>query len=92
MNSKNVVRQGSSLWQGINAWSSIQSGIEQQDPTSWDEISRQPLCGNRFLTNDMGIQWGTELKSDFKFWLEKGVRTIKDIAREYGTGWRTYAE
>ena len=93
MNDRRVVKQGSSMWQGIlKAWSSIQSGIEQQDPTSWDEICRRPICGNRFLTNDLGIQWGTELKSKLKYWLEQGIRSIKDIARENGNGWRPFAE
>ena len=81
------------MWQGIlKAWSSIQSGLEQQDSSSWDEISGQPICGNRLLTNELGIQWGTQLKSNLKYWLEQGIKTIKDIAREDGSGWRSFAE
>jgi hypothetical protein len=53
MNSRNLVKKGSTMWQGVmKAWSSIQSSIEQQDPTNWDEVSRQPLFGNRFITSD----------------------------------------
>jgi hypothetical protein len=93
MNSRTLVKQGSKMWQGVmKAWSSIQSGIEQQDPTCWDEITRQPLFGNRFLTNEVGTQWGTEQKPNLKFWLEKGVGAIKDVLREDGNGWLTFAE
>ena len=36
MNSTKLIPQGSSMWQGVmKAWSTIQSGLEQQDPTSW---------------------------------------------------------
>jgi hypothetical protein len=93
MNSRNLVKKGSTMWQGVmKAWSSIQSSIEQQDPTNWDEVSRQPLFGNRFITSDTGIQWGMEQKSNFKFWAEKGIRIIKNLIREDGNGWRTFAE
>ena len=35
MNSRPLVKQGSTMWQGImKAWSTIQAGIEQQDPTT----------------------------------------------------------
>ena len=47
MNSAHLVKQGSTMWQGVmKAWSTIQSGLEQQDPQSWSEIVRQPIFGN----------------------------------------------
>ena len=56
MNAAHLVQQGSPMWQGVmRAWSSMQAGLEQQDPQSWSEILRQPLFGNRFLTNEMGV-------------------------------------
>lgn len=93
MNAAHLVQQGSPLWQGVmRAWSTIQSGIEQQDPQSWSEIARQPLYGNRFLTSDKGIQWGTELRTNMRWWSEKQVRTLQDIARPDWEGWRTFPE
>lgn len=91
MNSRNIAKQGSSMWQGVmRAWQTVQAGLEQQDPQSWAEIIRQPLFGNRLLTNDMGIQWGTEPRSNLVRWLEKGIRSLQDIANPRGEGWRTF--
>lgn len=93
MNTSNLVKQGSGMWQGVvKAWQTIQSGIEQQDPTTWDEIIRQPICGNKFLTNTQGIQWGTEPQTNMKFWAEKKIRTIKDLVKADGNGWIPFAE
>ena len=93
MNAAHLVQQGSTMWQGVmRAWSTIQSGLEQQDPQSWSEIARQPLYGNRFLTSDKGIKWGTELRTNMRWWAEKDFRTLQDIAREEGEGWKTFAE
>jgi hypothetical protein len=81
------------MWQGVmKAWSTIQSGLEQQDPQTWSEIARQPLFGNRFLTSDRGIQWGTEPRSNMRWWAEKNFKTLQDIARPDGEGWRTFEE
>ena len=41
------------MWQGVmKAWNILQSGLEQQAPESWSEITHQPLFGNRFLTSE----------------------------------------
>ena len=93
MNAAHLVQQGSTMWQGVmKAWSTIQSGIEQQDPQSWSEIIRQPIFGNRFLTNEKGVQWGTEVRSNMRWWSEKHVRTLQDISRPDGWGWSTFTE
>lgn len=93
MNSPALVKQGSAMWQGVmKAWGTIQSGLEQQDPTNWSEIIRQPLFGNRFLTNDLGVQWGTDPKTNIRTWVEKGFKSLKDIATEDGYGWKSYPE
>ena len=93
MNSHNLVKQGSSMWQGVmKAWNTIQSGLEQQDPTSWAEIARQPLFGNRFLTNEQGVQWGTTPKTNMRWWAEKNFQTLKDISKTEGHGWKTFPE
>ena len=93
MNSTHLVQQGSTMWQGVmKAWSTIQAGLEQQDPQTWAEISRQPLFGNRLLTNEKGIQWGTEGRSNLKWWVEKNVRTIQDVTRAEKSGWKTFTE
>ena len=93
MNNHHLLKQGSSLWQGVmRAWNTMQSGLEQQDPHTWAEIMRQPLYGNRMLTNELGVQWGTEPISHMRWWAEKGFLTLKNIARNVGHGWRTYQE
>ena len=93
MNNHPIVKQGSPMWQGImRAWNSIQSGMEQQDPTTWTEIMRQPLYGNRLLTNELGIQWGTEPRSNMLWWPGKGLRAIKDIIKREGQGWKDFQE
>ena len=93
MNNRRLIKQGSTMWQGVmKAWNSMQSGLEQQDPNTWTEIMRQPLYGNRMLTNEFGTQWGTEPISNMKWWAEKGFLTLKDIARFDGHGWRAYQE
>ena len=93
MNSPALVKQGSAIWQGVmKAWGTIQSGLEQQDPSNWLEIIRQPLFGNRFLTNDLGVQWGTDPKTNIRTWAEKGFKSLKDIATEDCYGWKSYPE
>ena len=93
MNSTKLIPQGSSMWQGVmKAWSTIQSGLEQQDPTTWSEITRQPLFGNRFLTNEEGVKWGTTPRSHMLWWAKKDYRALRDIARQDGHGWRTFQE
>lgn len=93
MNNQHIAKLGSSMWQGVmKAWNTIQSGLEQQDPTSWSEIMRQPLFGNRLLTNELGIQWGTESRSNLRRLADKGFTSLKDIARFDGHGWRTFPE
>lgn len=62
MNSPHLVKQGSSMCEGVmKAWSTIQYGLKQQEPTNWSKIARQPLFGNSILTNKIGVQWSTEL-------------------------------
>lgn len=81
------------MWQGVvKAWNTMQTGIEQQDPTTWDEIIRQPLFGNRFLTDEQGMQWGTTPKTNLKFCAEKQITAIKDLVKEDGNGWKPFAE
>ena len=93
MNNQRLLKQGSTMWQGVmKAWNSIQSGLEQQDPTTWAEIMRQPLYGNRMLTSETGVQWGTEKISNMKWWAEKGFLNLKDIARSVSHGWRAFQE
>lgn len=93
MNSAHIVQQGSSMWQGVmRAWSTIQTGLEQQDPQGWAEIARQPIFGNRLLTSEKGIQWGTEFRTNMRWWAEKKVNTLQDIARPDGQGWNTLTE
>lgn len=93
MNSTQLAPQGSPMWQGVmKAWSTIQSGLEQQDPTNWSEIMRQPLFGNKFLTNDEGVKWGTTPRSNMLWWAKKEYRSLQDIARHDGHGWRTFPE
>lgn len=93
MNSTHIVKQGSSMWHGVmKAWSTLQAGLEQQDPTSWAEIARQPLYGNRFLSSTTGVQWGTEPRPNMKWWMENQFRSLQDIARPGGHGWKTFAE
>lgn len=53
---------------------------------------RQPLYGNMLLTNELGLQWGTESRSNMRRWAEKGVHALKDIARANGQGWCTIQE
>ena len=93
MNSAHLVQQGSNMWQGVmKAWSTIQAGLEQQDPQSWSEIVRQPLFGNRFLTSEKGVQWGTKFRTNMRWWSEKNFRTLQDIVKTDESGWRSFAE
>ena len=93
MNNQRLVKQGSTMWQGVmRAWNSIQSGLEQHAPSSWAEIMRQPLFGNRLLTNERGVQWGTAARSNMRWWAERGFQALKDISKENGQEWRTFQE
>ena len=93
MNSRPLVRQGYAMWQGVmKSWSTLQSGLEQQDPTSWSEIVRQPLFGNRMLTNEVGVQWGTNPNTTMGWWPRRNLRSLQDIIRPDGHGWKVFEE
>ena len=93
MNSRQLVKQGSTMWQGVlKAWHTIQAGLEQQDPTTWDEITRQPIFGNRLLTNEQGVQWGTDSRTNMKLWLERDIKSVKDLLNDDGIGWKPFAD
>ena len=93
MNNHHPAKQGSSMWQGVmKAWNTIQSGLEQQPPTCWTEIMRQPLYGNRLLTSEEGIQWGTEARSKMRMWPDKGISALQDIVKSDGQGWKTFQD
>jgi exonuclease III len=93
MNSRPLVKHGSTMWQGVmKAWSTIQAGLEQQDPNSWSEIIRQPLYGNRMLTNEVGIQWGTEPRTTMLWWPQRNLRSLQDLIRPDGYGWKGFEE
>lgn len=77
---------------GDEGMGTIQSGLEQQDPTTWSEIIRQPLFGNHLLTSEAGIQWGTEVRSNMRWWSERGFRQLKDIVKEDEQGWKSFTE
>ena len=70
----------------------LQSRIEQQDPSSWDEIVRQPIFGNRMLTNEAGVQWGTESTTSMRWWPYRNIRSLQDIIRLDGHGWKIFEE
>jgi hypothetical protein len=76
----------------MKAWATLQSGLEQQDPVSWAEVIRQPLFGNRMLTNEVGLQWGTEATTTMSWWPGRNIRSLQDIIRPDGSGWKVFEE
>ena len=38
------------------------------------------------------MQWGTEAKTNLKFWAEKGIKAIKDLVKEDGNRWKSFPE
>ena len=81
------------MWQGVmKAWHTLQSGLEQQDPTGWEEILRQPLFGNRMLTNELGQQWGMEPTTTMAWWPGRNIKSLKDMIRPDGYGWKAFEE
>lgn len=44
------------------------------------------------MVNQLGTQWGTEPRSNMKLWMEKHIKSLKDIAKEDGTAWKPFAE
>lgn len=93
MNSRSLVKQGSTMWQKVmKTWRTLQAGIEQQDPDSWAEIMRQPLFGNRMLTNEVGQQWGTQPTTTMSWWPGRNLRSLQDVIRPDGYGWKIFEE
>ena len=93
MNARLIVKQGSTMWQGVmKAWHTLQSGLEQQDPACWEEVLRQPLYGNRMLTNEVGQQWGTEPTTTMAWWPGRNIKSLKDMIRPDGYGWKAFEE
>ena len=48
------------------------------------------MFGNRFLTNEVGIQWGTDARSTMLRWMERGMRSLMDMATPDGSGWMPF--
>ena len=93
MNSRSLVKQGSTMWQGVmKAWGTIQSGLEQQEPGIWAKIIRQPLFGNKMLTNEVGLQWGTESTTTMSWWPSRNLKSLHDVLRPDGQGWKVFEE
>lgn len=93
MNSTILLQQGPTMWQGVmKTWSIIQSGLEQQDPMTRLEISRQTLNRNRLLINEMEIQWGIETISNMLWWAEKGFISLQNLARPGRYRWKTFTK
>ena len=90
---KKLKPTGSALWRGVlHSWSTIQPGLEQIPPTSPAEVLREPLFGNRFIMSSQGLQWGTDPKTNFQRWAQKGLTTISDIWNEEAQDWLSTEE
>ena len=44
------------------------------------------------LTNEVGIQWGTEANTTMGWWPGRNLRSLKDIIRPDGHGWKIFEE
>jgi hypothetical protein len=90
MSAQCIKTQGSSLWEALwQAWRTIRRGTNHEQPLTKDEILRQSLFGNPWITTEDGIPIGFEDKSRFMNWAEKGITTITDIWDEAEEDWRT---
>jgi len=53
---------------------------------------RQPLYGNRLLTNEVGVQWGTEPRTTMIWWPQRNLKSLQDAIRPDGSGWKVFEE
>ena len=79
------------------AWSyegvgTIQLGLEQHAPASSTKLTQQSFFRNRLLTNEIGIQWGTEAWTNLKRWSKNEYMSLKDLAKNEVLGWRSFEE
>ena len=67
----------------------IRGGVKQKEPQSTQEILRQPLFGNPWITDDNGTPLGLEHGNRFSNWAAKGLQLVKHIWSEENMEWRT---
>lgn len=83
---------GSNLWGAVwKAWCNTRTGITQVEPSSLQEILRQPLFGNPWIQSN-GIPMGLEPGSRFSNWAAKGIRYIKHIWNNEENEWHSALE
>lgn len=44
------------------------------------------------LTNEQGVQWGTESNTTMSWWPGRNIRTLQDLIRPNQFGWKTFEE
>ena len=61
------------------AWCKVRDGLTHALPSSWAEVLRQPLFGNRNLRDTEGNMLGTHSHTKLGLWSKRGFSHIADI-------------
>lgn len=75
-----IKKTGSTLWGAVwKSWYAVRAGVSLAEPQTLQELMRQPLFGNPWITNEEGQLVGTEIGNKFANWAAKGLQQIKHI-------------
>jgi len=90
MTATRIKKSGSMLWRAVwKAWTAVRAGVMQNEP---QELMRQLLFENPWITNDKGCPLGLEHGSKFANWAAKGLQQIKDIWSKEDGDWHPAME
>lgn len=89
MTATKIKPAGSLLWGAVwRSWCSVRVGVMQVEPQTMEELMRQPLFNNPWITDPEGIPRGLEKSNSFVNWAIKCLRCIQDIWSIDANAWR----
>jgi hypothetical protein len=67
----------------------VRTGLEQLQPSTQQEILRQPILGNYHLRSFIGTPWGLEPMSNFGIWQRNNTFILQDIWDLENGNWKS---
>jgi hypothetical protein len=82
-----------SMWRSIvEAWMNVRPGLTKNEPTTKDEILRQPIFGNPSILSASGTPLGVSGRSEGSAFAHAGCTRIRDLWNPESQSWKGLSE
>ncbi len=82
-----------SMWRSIvEAWLNVRPGLTKKEPTTKDEILRQPIFGNPSILSASGTPLGVSGRSEGSAFAHAGCTRIRDLWNPESQSWKGLSE